>query len=65
VSIGIAFQRRLGRRPVRRRGISSWSGLEGDGLCFVHAGGMVHPRDLQSGETLRVDTGCIVALQPS
>jgi len=38
--------------------------LEGDGLCFVHAGGTVHPLDLRPGETLRVDTGCIVALQP-
>ena len=39
--------------------------LEGDGLCFVHAGGTVHPVDLAAGETLRVDTGCLVALQPS
>jgi uncharacterized protein (AIM24 family) len=39
--------------------------LEGDGLCFVHAGGTVHPFDLKAGQTLRVDTGCIVALQPS
>jgi uncharacterized protein (AIM24 family) len=39
--------------------------LEGDGMCFAHAGGMVHPLDLQGGQTLRVDTGCIVALQPS
>ena len=39
--------------------------LEGDGLTFVHAGGTVHPLDLQPGQTLRVDTGCLVALQPS
>ena len=39
--------------------------LEGDGLTFVHAGGTVHPLDLQAGQTLRVDTGCLVALQPS
>ena len=39
--------------------------LEGDGLCFVHAGGTVHPLDLQPGQTLRVDTGCLVALQPT
>src|SRR5687768_4553186 len=39
--------------------------LSGDGLCFVHAGGTVHALDLAPGETLRVDTGCIVALQPS
>lgn len=39
--------------------------LSGDGLCFVHAGGTVHALELQAGESLRVDTGCIVALQPS
>ena len=39
--------------------------LEGDGLCFVHAGGTLHPGDLAGGQTLRVDTGCLVALQPS
>lgn len=35
--------------------------LEGDGLAFVHAGGYILERDLQPGEVLRVDTGCIVA----
>jgi Mitochondrial biogenesis AIM24 len=39
--------------------------LTGDGLCFVHAGGTVHPVELGAGDTLRVDTGCLVALQPS
>jgi uncharacterized protein (AIM24 family) len=39
--------------------------LEGDGLTFVHAGGTVHALDLSAGQTLRVDTGCIVALQPT
>jgi uncharacterized protein (AIM24 family) len=31
----------------------------------VHAGGMLHSLELQSGQTLRVDTGCLVALQPT
>ena len=39
--------------------------LQGDGLCFVHAGGMLTSMELKAGETLRVDTGCLVALQPS
>jgi uncharacterized protein (AIM24 family) len=39
--------------------------LDGDGLCFVHAGGTIHHLDLAAGENLRVDTGCLVALQPS
>jgi uncharacterized protein (TIGR00266 family) len=64
VSIGIAFQRRLGVGLFGGEGFIM-ERLEGDGLCFVHAGGMVHPLELQAGETLRVDTGCIVALQPS
>ena len=37
----------------------------GDGLAFVHAGGAIHQRELAPGEVLRVDTGCIVAFQPS
>jgi uncharacterized protein (AIM24 family) len=39
--------------------------LQGDGLAFVHAGGTIYQRDLGVGELLRVDTGCIVAFQPS
>jgi len=38
--------------------------LHGDGLAFVHAGGTLMSRDLQPGETLKVDAGCLVALQP-
>ena len=39
--------------------------LTGDGLTFVHAGGTVHAVDLAAGDTLRVDTGCLVAMTPS
>jgi uncharacterized protein (AIM24 family) len=35
--------------------------LEGDGLAFVHAGGTLLERQLRPGETLMIDTGCIVA----
>ena len=38
--------------------------LDGDGLAFVHAGGTVVRRDLQPGETVLVDTGCVVAYTP-
>lgn len=34
--------------------------LEGDGMAFLHAGGTVVERQLKPGETLRVDTGCLV-----
>jgi uncharacterized protein (TIGR00266 family) len=64
ISIGIAFQRKIGVGLFGGEGFIMQR-LDGDGLCFVHAGGTVHPLDLQVGETLRVDTGCIVALQPS
>jgi uncharacterized protein (TIGR00266 family) len=64
VSIGIAFQRRIGVGLFGGEGFIMQK-LEGDGLCFVHAGGTVHPLDLSPGQTLRVDTGCLVALQPS
>lgn len=39
--------------------------LEGDGLAFVHAGGTVIKRELRSGQTLLIDTGCIVAMTPN
>jgi uncharacterized protein (TIGR00266 family) len=64
VSIGIAFQRKIGVGLFAGEGFIMQR-LEGDGLCFVHAGGMVHPLELAAGETLRVDTGCLVALQPT
>ena len=64
VSIGIAFQRKIGVGLFGGEGFIMQR-LDGDGLCFVHAGGMVHPLELRAGETLRVDTGCLVALQPS
>jgi uncharacterized protein (TIGR00266 family) len=64
VSIGIAFQKRLGAGLFGGEGFIMQR-LQGDGLCFVHAGGMVTAMDLRPGETLRVDTGCLVALQPS
>ena len=64
VSIGIAFQRKLGVGLFGGEGFIMQK-LEGDGLCFVHAGGNIQLFDLKPGESLRVDTGCLVALQPS
>ena len=64
VSIGIAFQKKIGVGLFGGEGFIMQR-LQGDGLCFVHAGGMVHALHLTPGETLRVDTGCLVALQPS
>ena len=39
--------------------------LDGDGMAFIHAGGTLLEKTLAPGETLRVDTGCVVAFQPS
>jgi uncharacterized protein (TIGR00266 family) len=64
VSIGIAFQKKIGVGLFGGEGFIMQR-LEGDGLAFLHAGGTVHLVDLKAGETLRVDTGCLVALQPS
>ena len=64
VSVGIAFQRKLGVGLFGGEGFIMQK-LEGDGLAFVHAGGMLTEKNLAPGELLRVDTGCIVALQPS
>jgi len=64
VSIGIAFQKRLGVGLFGGEGFIMQK-LEGDGLAFVHAGGTLSEKNLAAGELMRVDTGCIVALQPS
>ena len=64
VSVGIAFQKKLGVGLFGGEGFIMQK-LEGDGLCFVHAGGTIHHFELSAGETMRVDTGCLVALQPS
>ena len=64
VSIGIAFTKRLGAGLFGGEGFILQR-LTGDGLAFVHAGGTLCQRRLGPGETLRVDTGCIVAFQPS
>ena len=60
VSIGIEFQRRLGTGIFGGEGFIMEK-LEGDGLAFAHAGGYVIERELQAGEILKVDTGCVVA----
>jgi uncharacterized protein (TIGR00266 family) len=56
--VSIAFHRRLGAGMFGGEGFVLQK-LEGDGMCFLHAGGTIVRRELQ-GESLRVDTGCIV-----
>jgi len=61
VSIGIAFQQRLGVGFFGGDGFIMQR-LDGDGMAFVHAGGSVEKRELQPGQTLLIDHGCLVAL---
>ena len=60
VSIGIEFQRRLGTGIFGGEGFIMEK-MEGDGMAFLHAGGYVIEKNLQPGEILKVDTGCVVA----
>ena len=64
VALGIAFQKRLGVGLFGGEGFIMQK-LEGDGLAFVHAGGTLKELVLAPGESLRVDTGCVVAFQPT
>jgi uncharacterized protein (AIM24 family) len=64
VSLGIAFQQRLGVGFFGGEGFIMQK-LEGDGLAFVHAGGTVVKRELAVGQTLMIDTGCVVAYTPN
>ena len=64
VSIGIAFQKRVLTGLFGGEGFIMQK-LEGDGLVFVHAGGTLVERELEAGEELHVDTGCLVALGQS
>ena len=59
--ISITFNKRLGSGLVGGEGFILQK-LQGDGKAFVHAGGTVIERTLNN-ETLRVDTGCVVAFE--
>ncbi|MFS8616485.1 MAG: TIGR00266 family protein [Solitalea sp.] len=64
ISVGIEFQRKLGTGLFGGEGFIMQK-VEGDGIAFVHSGGYVFQKDLQVGELLKVDTGCVVAYTPS
>lgn len=64
IDISIAFTKRLGAGFFGGEGFILQR-LEGDGWAFLHAGGTVIQRVLEPGETLRVDTGCIVGFADS
>jgi uncharacterized protein (TIGR00266 family) len=69
--LAAAFGTRLGIALTKRLGAGFFGGegfilqrLQGDGMAFLHAGGTMMKREM-NGETLRVDTGCLVAFTPS
>jgi uncharacterized protein (TIGR00266 family) len=64
VDLSIAFNRRIGAGFFGGEGFILQR-LAGDGLVFLHASGTMHTIDLAPGEVLRVDTGCLVAMQPT
>lgn len=64
IEIEVAFTKRLGAGLFGGEGFILQR-LQGDGLAFVHAGGTVVRRELAAGESLRVDTGCLVAFEES
>ena len=59
VEVGIELQRRLGTGLFGGEGFIMQK-LEGDGMAFMHAGGHVMEKTLEAGQTLRIDTGCVV-----
>lgn len=64
IDVSVAFTKRFGAGLFGGEGFILQK-LSGDGLAFVHAGGTVQHFDLEAGEKMRVDTGCIVAFQES
>ncbi|MDQ3338807.1 MAG: TIGR00266 family protein [Myxococcota bacterium] len=63
ISVGIAWNKKVGAGLFGGEGFILQK-LEGQGLAFVHAGGTVVQKELAAGETLRLDTGCLVAFEP-
>jgi uncharacterized protein (TIGR00266 family) len=64
VQIGIAFHKRFGAGLFGGEGFILQR-VQGDGYAFLHAGGTIIKKELAAGERLRLDTGCLVAFQPS
>jgi uncharacterized protein (TIGR00266 family) len=64
VSISIYFQRKILTGLFGGEGFIMQK-LDGNGMTFLHAGGTIMERRLAPGEIIHVDTGCIVAFEPS
>src|SRR4029453_16737650 len=64
VQVSIAFQKKIGVALFGGEGFIMQR-LVGDGIALVHAGGTLLEKTLAPGEVIKLDTGCLVALQPS
>jgi uncharacterized protein (TIGR00266 family) len=64
IDLSIAFTRRIGAGFFGGEGFILQK-IEGTGQLFIHSGGTVVPMQLAAGERLKVDTGCLVALEPT
>ena len=64
INVTVAFTKRIGAGFFGGEGFILQR-LTGDGLVFLHASGTLLEMTLGAGEVLRVDTGCLVAMQPS
>ena len=61
-SISIHFNKRFGAGLFGGEGFIL-ERIQGDGMAFIHSGGVLIERQLNN-ETLRIDTGCVVAYEP-
>lgn len=61
ISVGIAFTKKLSSGFFGGEGFILQK-LEGEGLAFIHAGGTIIKKTLMPGETIKIDTGCLVAM---
>ncbi|WP_418789978.1 TIGR00266 family protein [Phosphitispora sp. TUW77] len=64
IDIEVAFTKRLGAGLFGGEGFILQK-LSGDGMAFIHSGGTIIEKTLAAGETLRVDTGCLVGFSTS
>lgn len=64
VDVSIAFTQKFGAGFFGGEGFILQK-LTGSGTAFIHSGGGILPFDLPAGKSLRVDTGCLVAMTES
>lgn len=64
IEVNVEFTKKLGSGLFGGEGFILQR-LTGDGMAFLHAGGTIIRKELEVGETLRIDTGCLVAFSPS